>query len=123
MSDRWLLEIRTYRVVPGEREVLHAAFVDAVPDLEKVGIRVVGHGPSVEDQEHYVLLRAYRSLEELNRQEEAFYGGPLWRDKHRGKVMPHLEAYHTVVLEVDEDAISDLERCLRTPHPAPQPAA
>jgi hypothetical protein len=115
VSDRWLLEIRTYRVVPGEREALHAAFVDAVPDLQGVGIRVVGHGPSVEDSEHYVLLRAYRSLEELNLQEETFYGGPLWREKHRSRVMPRLEAYHTVVLEVDAAAVDALEASLRQP--------
>jgi hypothetical protein len=40
-----------------------------------------------------------------------------------GKVMPHLEAYHTVVLEVDEDTVSAIERSLRAPRPAPQPAA
>jgi hypothetical protein len=38
---------------------------------------------------------------------------PLWREKHRSRVMPRLEAYHTVVLEVDAAAVDAFEASLR----------
>ena len=47
--------------------------------LERYGIDVVGHGPSLEDAEHYVLLRSFASLDELAAQERAFYEGDEWR--------------------------------------------
>jgi len=51
----------------------------SVPMLERHGIDVVGHGPSIEDAEHYVLLRSFASLDELAAQERAFYEGDEWR--------------------------------------------
>ena len=73
MSNERVLEIRTYRTRAGQRDEFGRRMTAAVPMLERHGIDVVAHGPSIEDAEHYVLLRSFSSLDEREAQEDAFY--------------------------------------------------
>lgn len=116
MHDRRLLEVRTYRIRDGRRAEFDRLFrVGALPLLLKLGIEVVGAGPSIDDELHYVLLRAYRSLDELNMQESAFYGSDAWRDGPRESILACIESFHTVVLETTGEAVDALARSLLRP--------
>ena len=58
-----VIEIRTYLLKPGERAAYHRILRDeGAPLLEQFGIEVVAHGPSLLDDDHYFLVRAYPSL-------------------------------------------------------------
>lgn len=111
MTDDRVLEIRTYRIVPGRRGEF-ARRVDAVlPLLAATGIEVLGHGPSIDDSdegEHYVLVRSFASLDERRAQEAAFYGGAAWRAGPRDGILELIEAYHTVVLRSSAAAVREL---------------
>ncbi len=108
-----VLEIRTYRISGGQRDDFDRRFGEgAGPMLERYGIDVVGAGPSIEDEEHYVLLRAFASLEQRNQLEDAFYGSDEWRNVHRPGIMALIDAYHTVVLETTPEAVEGLRRSL-----------
>jgi len=93
-----VLEIRTYRIRDGERDEFGRRASAVVPMLQRDGIDVVGHGPSIEDSEHYVLLRSFASLDERDEQERAFYEGDAWRSGPREGILELIETYHTVVL-------------------------
>ncbi|HEX6420617.1 MAG TPA: NIPSNAP family protein [Acidimicrobiales bacterium] len=109
-----ILEIRTYRLKPGTRD----AFVDlmraeAAPLLARFGITVVDCGPSLVDEdgnEEAYLVRAFRSLEERQEQEEAFYGSDDWREGPREAVLAPIESFHTIVMEVTQEAVDALRR-------------
>jgi len=60
MEER-VLEIRTYRILDGERDEFGRRASAVVPMLRRHGVEVVGHGPSIDDAEHYVLLRSFAS--------------------------------------------------------------
>jgi len=108
-----VLEIRTYRIVAGQRDELQRRFEDgALPMLRRWEIDVVGFGPSVDDDEHWVLLRAFASVEERTRQEDAFYDSDEWRTEHRPGIMALIETYHTVVLETTAEAVEGLRTSL-----------
>lgn len=107
MAER-VLEIRTYRIRDGERDEFGRRMGASVPMLERHGIDVVGHGPSIEDAQHYVLLRSFASLDELTAQEEAFYEGDEWRSGPREGILELIEAYHTVVLHSNPEAVRAL---------------
>jgi hypothetical protein len=107
------LEIRTYRVVPGQRDRLHALMTDVAPMLARYGITVVDHGPSVANDEgpqHYYLMRAFRSLAEREDLERAFYGSAEWREQWREDVLACIEDYHTVVVDTGPEVIAGLTR-------------
>jgi hypothetical protein len=113
MSAPRVLEIRTYRIVAGRRDEFHRRFEDgALPMLRRWEIDVVGFGPSVDDDEHWALLRAFSSVAERTRQEDAFYGSDEWRTEHRPGIMELIETYHTVVLETTVDAVDALRASL-----------
>lgn len=106
------LEIRTYRLVPGTRGKLHDLLTSGpLPALARYGITLVDYGPSVTDDdgvENYYLLRAFPSLAERQRREEAFYGGTEWRERWREDVLACIEDYHTVVIEVPPEVIAGM---------------
>lgn len=83
-----------------------------MPMLARWGIDVVGFGPSIDDEDHYILVRTFPSREERQRLEDAFYGSDEWRKEHRPGVMELIETYHTVVLEMSEEAIEALRQSM-----------
>jgi hypothetical protein len=114
MTTERLLEIRTYEIQEGRREVFGDRMAAVVPMLNRYGIDVVGHGPSLEDDRHYVLLRSFASSAELMEQEQAFYDGREWRTGPRAGILEFIDAYHTVVLRSTDDAIRALAASLTT---------
>jgi len=115
-STERILEIRTYRIRDGERDEFGRRSSAVVPMLERYGIDVVGHGPSIEDAEHYVLLRSFASLEERDEQERVFYEGDEWRSGPREGILELIETYHTVVLRSTTDAVQMFAESLRLGH-------
>lgn len=107
-----MLEIRTYRIREGERDEFGRRASAVVPMLQRYGIDVVGHGPSIEDAEHYVLLRSFASLAERDEQEGAFYEGDEWLSGPREGILELIETYHTVVLRSTPEAMRALAESL-----------
>lgn len=58
LAGERVLEIRTYRIREGEREEFGRRMSAAAPLLERAGIGVAGQRLSLDDAEHYVLLRS-----------------------------------------------------------------
>jgi hypothetical protein len=117
MGER-VLEIRTYRIRDGKRDEFGRRASAVVPLLQRHGIDVVGHGPSIEDAEHYVLLRSFASLDELDEQERAFYDGDEWRAGSREGILELIETYHTVVLFSTHEAVRALAESLAGKSPS-----
>ncbi|MFE3200543.1 NIPSNAP family protein [Embleya sp. NPDC055664] len=109
-----ILEIRTYRLKPGTTDdFVRVMREEAVPMLEKAGIRVVDCGSSLvaeEGHEEAYLIRAFASLDEHREQEEAFYASDTWRQGPREGVVSRIESYHSIVIETPEEAATILGR-------------
>jgi hypothetical protein len=107
-----ILEIRTYKVLPGRLDEFVAAMASAGELLDRYGIDVVAAGPSLvaDDGDHAYLMRTFASIEERDRQEQEFYGSDAWRSGPRQSVLAPIDSYHTVVLEVDAATIDALRR-------------
>jgi hypothetical protein len=76
--------------------------------LRRFKIDVVAYGPSLHDADSYYLMRAFPSLEERQRAEDAFYGSDEWRLGPREAVLAAIESYTTVVIGVDEATLRGL---------------
>ncbi len=107
-----IVEIRTYRIVPGQLDDFVAAMTMVRPMLARYGIDVVAAGPSIaaDDGEHAYLIRAFASIDERERLEESFYGSAEWRDGPRASIMDRIETYHTVVLDLPDAAVDSLRQ-------------
>jgi ketosteroid isomerase-like protein len=105
------VEIRAYNLKPGTRDRFHHVFVtEALPMLKRWNIDVVGYGASLHDRDSYYLMRAYSSLEERQRSEDAFYGSDEWRQGPREALLECIESYATVVIGIDAATLRGLRR-------------
>jgi hypothetical protein len=100
VSDRGgVLDLRTYRLRPGAgAQFARIVADDALPMLERFGIDVVAHGPSLEDPDTYYLVRRFRSAAERNERLDAFYGSEEWRTQHRERVLALIDRFHVLLL-------------------------
>jgi ketosteroid isomerase-like protein len=104
-----VLEIRSYTLKPGTRDRFHALVErDALPMLRRWKIDVVAYGPSLHDADSYYLMRAFPSVEERQRTEDAFYGSDEWRQGPREAVLAAIDSYTTAVIRVDDASLRGL---------------
>ncbi len=96
-----VLDLRTYRLVPGGGEEFDRIFRErALPMLQRFGIEVVGYGRSLDDGDVYYLMRAFPSAARREEQLDSFYGSDEWLQNHRDVAMALIETYHTVVIQL-----------------------
>ena len=94
-----VLDLRTYRLVPDGRQVFDRIFRDEVlPMLQARDIEVVAYGPSLVDDHHYYLARAFPSEAERDRQLSSFYGSEEWRRDYAETVASIVETFHHLVI-------------------------
>jgi hypothetical protein len=105
------VEIRSYNLKPGTRAEFHRLVVEqSLPMLDRWSVDVVAYGPSLHDDDSYYLIRAYASLEDRERSQEAFYGSDEWRRGPRQAIVGCIESDTSVVVEMDPDTIDRLRR-------------
>jgi hypothetical protein len=104
-----MVEIRSYNLKPGTRARFHERFVrEALPMLKRWKVDVVAFGPSSHDADSYYLMRAYPSLAERQRSEDAFYGSEEWKQGLREAVLGDIDTYATIVISVDDQTLRGL---------------
>ncbi|WP_293993868.1 NIPSNAP family protein [Sphaerotilus sp.] len=110
-----LLEIRTYRLKPGEMDAFHHAVqTKAVPLLKSKGMDVVAYGRSDHEEETYFLARAYASREALEKEQAEFYGSDDWRIGPRNELVSRIDTYMNTLIWAEESAIDSLRELNRT---------
>ncbi|MEY4906323.1 MAG: hypothetical protein RL260_41 [Pseudomonadota bacterium] len=110
-----LLEIRTYRLNPGEMDAFHhAVHTKAVPLLKSKGMDVVAYGRSDHEEETYFLARAYASREALEKEQADFYGSDDWRIGPRNELVSRIDTYMNTLIWASENAIDSLRELNRT---------
>lgn len=108
---RATVEIRSYALRPGTGDAFHRIVVEeAVPMLQRWGVDVVAHGPSLHDPDAYYFVRAYADLDERARSHDAFYGSEEWRDGPRDRILALIESYTTVVIGLDAEGLDAFRR-------------
>lgn len=97
-----VFEIRTYALKPGTGPEFHRLVQEeSIPMLERWGVKVIAFGPSLDDDDAYHLIRAYESLDERRRSQDAFYGSDEWRQGPREAIVSLIESSISVVLPAD----------------------
>jgi hypothetical protein len=106
-----VLDLRTYRLVPGGRETFDRIFREgALPMLRRHEIDVVGYGPSLADDDHCYLARAFSSDSSRRQRIGAFYGSDEWKQSYDDVVAELIESYHTVVIPLTASLAQSLSR-------------
>jgi hypothetical protein len=95
-----VIEVRTYRTVPGCRETIMTAMASrAMPVQAEIGMKMLGPFPSCEDADTFVWLRAFPDAASRDTMKAAFYGGELWLNELEAEVLPLIAQYESVLVE------------------------
>src|SRR5258705_2807712 len=98
-----VVEIRSYNLKSGTRDRFHQLFLrEALPMLQRWKVDVVAYGASLHDTDSYYLMRAYSSVDERQRSEDAFYGSDEWKNGPREAILAGIDSYATTVIRVDD---------------------
>jgi hypothetical protein len=104
-----LVEIRSYRLLPGTRPEFERLFhEEALPLLERRGVDVVAFGGSLGEPDAAFLIRAFADVADRERGEADFYGSDEWRSGPREAILACIETYTDTVLSLDEVTVDGL---------------
>jgi hypothetical protein len=108
-GESWLLEIRLFKLHPGTREEFDRISRDGtIPMMRRHGINVVAHGPSLNDEDGYFLLRAFPSEDQRITQSQAIYATDEWAANYEEPIMGMIADYHTSVLPLSRELVDGL---------------
>lgn len=105
-SSKGVIEILTLTLKPGTRDKFSQIYVnEALPLLKKWKFQVVAHGPSQHDENSYYVIRHFKSLEERQKAEDAYYGSDDWRKGPRTAILSLIE--HDSYIVVSSDTLNE----------------
>ncbi|WP_329521005.1 hypothetical protein [Spirillospora sp. NBC_01491] len=109
MSDTVLLEVRLFTTAPGTRDEFHRVSRDGtIPLMRKCGIDVLAHGPALNDDDTYYLVRAFESEEDRVERGQSLYTTPEWLNQYEGPVTAMMADHRTAVIRVPREAAEAL---------------
>lgn len=95
-----VIEVRTYRAEPGQRELAMEVLRDRViPAQREAGMQILGPFPSAEDPDVLVWFRGFADEASRDAISKEFYGGALWKDEIEGQIRPLLADISVAVIE------------------------
>ena len=101
-----IVEMRTYKLKPGTRAKVLEAFPKSLfPECKRIGMKVAGPFPSVEDDNTVFWMRAFPDAAARQKMSSEFYGGKAWADELSDVFMPNLVTYQVTAVEMSEDAV------------------
>jgi hypothetical protein len=99
-----VIEFRVFAVVSGKRDEFHRISADGtVPLMRAQGIRVLAHGPALNSDDEYFLIRTFDSEQHRLDSSAAFYETDEWKSRWESVVPPLIVDYHTTVLPATAD--------------------
>ena len=83
-----MIEILILDIKAGKRDQFHKLYErESLPLLKKWNIHVVAHGPSLHDTNSYYVIRSFKSLQDRQELEDAFYNSDDWKNGPRMAIL------------------------------------
>jgi NIPSNAP len=94
-----MIEILTLNLKAGARDEFHQLYIrESLPIQKKWNIEVLAYGPSLHDENSYYVFRSFKSLEDRQESEDAFYNSDDWQKGPRTAILALIENIATVVI-------------------------
>ena len=101
-----IIEMRTYRLLPGKREEFLAIFrTRSMPAHAEIGMKILGPWLSIEDPNTFFFMRGFPDLASREPMKAKFYEGALWKEELEHVLMPMIEKYDVVLVDDAEGLI------------------
>ena len=96
-----VVEMRTYKLKPGRRpEFLEIFRSKSMPAHDAIGMKILGPFLSIEDPDTFFFMRGFPDRASREPMKAKFYEGPLWKNELESVLMPMIDRYDVVVIEI-----------------------
>jgi hypothetical protein len=97
-----VIEILTLDIKPGRRDEFGELYVSkALPLLRKWNFKVLAYGPSLHDADSYYVIRSFKSLEDRQASEDAYYSSDDWKEGPRSAVLGLVDHFAYAVVSAE----------------------
>jgi hypothetical protein len=101
-----IIEMRTYTLKPGTREVFLKIFrAQSIPAHDEIGMKIIGPFLSIESPDVFFFMRGFPDLASREPMKTKFYEGELWKRELENVLMPMIEKYEVVLVDDSEGLI------------------
>lgn len=105
------VEILLYTLKPGTGYEFQQIMQEvSVPLHRSVGMDVVAYGNSLHSADSYYLIRAYDSLEHLEKSQDELYRSDAWRNGPREAIIERILTSVKSVIKLDDVSINSLRQ-------------
>ena len=74
----------------------------ALPLLKRWNVDVIFFGPSLHEEETYLVVRRYKNVADRSKSQDEYYNSHEWKDGPREQIMSLIESYSSVVVPANE---------------------
>lgn len=100
------VEILSYKLHPGASATFQINVERfSLPLHRNIGIDVVAFGQSLHDQESYILIRSFASVEQMDRLLNNFYDSRAWHNGPRDGIVACISDTHRIVCQMNNGAV------------------
>jgi hypothetical protein len=104
--SKMIIEMRTYKLKAGKREEFLEIFRRrSIPELERLGMKILGPFLSVENPDTFFFMRGFPTREARDPLKASFYEGALWKQELEHKLMPMIEHFDVVLVDDPEQLV------------------
>ena len=105
-----LAEIFCINLKPGAGAAFHKLYIEqSLPLQKRWKVDILAFGPSLHDQDSYLVIRRYKDLEDRQQSQDSFYGSDEWKQGPREAILAFIENYTTVVVPVNTALLEGLK--------------
>jgi hypothetical protein len=89
----------------------------SVPMLLRWNVDLLAYGPSLHDNDFYIVIRRYKDIEDRQLSQDVFYGSDEWKNGPGEKILIHIEHYISVVIEENSLLLNGIIATDKLNHP------
>jgi hypothetical protein len=94
-----IVELRQYKLQPGQRDVLITLFeAEFVETQEAVGMKIVGTFRDLDNPDRFVWIRAFKDMPSRAEGLNSFYSGPVWKTHGKAAAATMVDASNALLL-------------------------
>jgi len=101
-----ILDILILNLKAGSRAEFHQLYQElSLPMLKRWKVEVIAFGPSIHEDDTYLVVRRYKDLSDRQQSQDEYYGSDEWKLGPREQIMSLIERFTTVVMPANDDLI------------------
>jgi hypothetical protein len=106
-----IIDILCLRLKPGTRIIFNKLYEQlSVPMLKRWKVDLIAYGPSLHEEDTYVVVRRYSNMAERKQSQDAYYESDEWKKGPRETILAFIDGYTSVVIPENVELVEGFRK-------------